>query len=565
MESVPIYAFLLDNYFLITEEVLKGSEKKYRLLERPIPIDYLSLETKEDIKYKRHSAITLDEETSNLATPSTPKKPQLAHAATTMSSIPKTLYQSATNYNPNNEEGEDSTYSFKIRNTASNESFTFFSLTTEDRESWVGALVQSFENYIGHKDKQVFQLQCLCDIFSYDELQAPTNLPVEPEGSVISTAMRDFYQNDSGKISEQIKGDITCTISFQYENETFILCGVNHGVYITLLGSLRYWKRILNVSKVTKMEINAKLGLLFVLADRKLCYFNIPSILCSFYDSEHYLPNNQLVGIMIQEKISFFKMAEDFCNSRHLFYERKGEIVIMTPEFDPLTKIFKFFKHYKTYKLPVSSSGLTSLIVSDIAIFKSTFIVCSSKGAILYADSFNDDGMFLPSMINDKSKLKSNHLSFKTTMESKSKKNSSKEKMAEYVRTDIVSKKTKPLACFQISPNNFIICYDEAIIKLNRNGEIPNWKSDILVLDFYCIHASINRGYLILSGDNLLQVYDLNFIENAEWGLNSIIPVQIIKGKKIRITSTEKDDTSIVLAHPNIAGRQMLMGFHPSN
>lgn len=564
LESAPVYVFLLDNYFLITEEIFKGSGKKYKLIERPIPIDYLSVETKEDINYKRKSLSDADEESCNVQTPSTSKKPPLLPAGTTMSSIPKTIYQTATNATLNNDDNEESSYSFKIRNTASNESHTFSTSTMEEREHWVASLVKAFQNHMGHNEKQAFQLQCLCDLFSYDEIQAPTNLPLEPEGSAVSSAMKEFYSVNSPKTFASMKGDILCSVSFQYENETFLLCSVNHGVYITLPRLLHQWKRILNFSKVTKMEISTKLGLLFLLADRKLCYFNIPSLISAFYDSEQYLPDNRIVGIIIQEKITFFKMAEDFSNSRHLFYERKGEIIIMTPEFDPLTKVFKFFKHYKSYKIPVSSSGLTASTVSDITILRNSFIVCSSKGAILYSDSFNEEGAFLPTTLTDTSKLKLNHLSFRKQTESKSKNNSSTMKMAEYVKSDILSKKTKPIACFRIDPNNFIICYDEAIIRINKFGEIPDWKKDILVLDFYCIGVSLNLGHLILAGDNLVQVYNLRFVDTGEWALNTIKPVQIIKGKKIKITDTSQDCTSIVLTHPNIAGRQLLLHFNLS-
>ena len=561
LESAPVYIILLDNYFLITEEVLKGTEKKYKLLDRPIPIDYLSLETKEEINYKRKSTSEGDDESSSLQTPSTPKKPPLLQAGTTMSSIPKTIYQTATNANHNGEDDEDYSYSFKIRNTASNESHTFYTSSIEDRELWIAALIDSFQKYMGNSGKEAFQLQCLCDMFSYDDIQAPTNLPLEPEGSAVGRAIKEFYGSEPIS-SYGVKGDVLSSLSFTYENENFVLCGVNTGVYISSYRCLKQWKRILNLPKTTRMEINSKLGLLFVLADRKLCYFNIPSIISAFYDSEQYLPENKLVGIMIQEKISFFKVAEDFSNSRHLFYERKGEIVIMTPEFDPLTKVFRFFKHYKSYKIPASSNGLVNTSISDITIFKNSFIVCSSKGAILYSESFNEEGAFLPITLPESSKTKFNGLPFKKQIDYKSKSNSSSMKMAEYVRSDILTKKTKPIGCFQIDPNIFILCYDEAIIRINKFGEIPDWKNDILVLDFYCINVSLCQGYLVLTGDNLVQVYDLHILDGADWAISSIKPVQIIKGKKIKMTSAVEDYTSIVLTHPNIPGRQLLMEFN---
>lgn len=561
LENVPVHAFLLDNFFLLTEETKKACGTTYKLLERPIPIDYLSLEAKDDLRNKRQHPIEVNDDQPPQFHNTTPKKPQLIHAATTMGSIPRAIYQNATNTVSSSDDGDESSFSFKIRNTASNESFTFSLPTAEERELWVSAIVKSFETYITDHNKQVFNLKCLSDSFSYDEVQAPTNLPVEPDASVIGLAVKDFYSDEKVSIDITIKGDISCALNFQYENETFSLCGVNHGVYMALTRNPRVWKRIIDFSKVTRLEINSKLGLLFVLADRKLCHFNIPSIISAFYGAQQYLPANKLIGVMIQEKISFFKIAEDFSNSRHLFYERKGKIFVMTPEFDLLTKVFKFFKPYKAYKLPASNNGLLFPNISDIAIFKKNFIVSTSKGVILYSEAFNDDGIFLPDLRNDDSKLKSHHLSFKNKMETQSKKNSSKEKMVEYVKSDITSNKTKPISCFQLSPNDFIICYDEAIVKVNRHGEISNWKLDILVLDFYCTSTIMIKNYLVLSGDNLVQVYDMNFIEDSHLILSSLTPVQIIKGKKIRLLSSGADDACIVLTHPTIAGRQLLLEF----
>ena len=51
IEPAPVFIALLDNYFLVTEVVTKNNDKKYRLIERPIPIDYLSLEKKMSSHY----------------------------------------------------------------------------------------------------------------------------------------------------------------------------------------------------------------------------------------------------------------------------------------------------------------------------------------------------------------------------------------------------------------------------------------------------------------------------------------------------------------------------------
>ena len=156
--------------------------------------------------------------------------------------------------------------------------------------------------------------------------------------------------------------------------------------------------------------------------------------------------------------------------------------------------------------------------------------------------------------------MKQNHINqnpFKTTVESSSKKDSSKQKMAEYVKKDIAAHKTKPIACFHINNStNYVMVYDEAVIMMNQFGAISNWKHEILVLDFYCTGASMINGYLILVGDNLVQIYDLN----SEIALGKLAPVQIIKGKKVKLVSSKNIDEAIIsLSHPNIPNRQLIL------
>lgn len=575
LDPSPLYSILLDNYFLITEIITKGNDKKYKLIERPIPIDYLSLETKEGLHFsKLISQETLENVSPGLKQQLLSEHPlpsylvsesNFSNVINTISYIPRVRYYSSANMN-SLDDSEDTTYSFKIRNTATNESFTFLTNTLDERDSWLAAIIKCVK-YVNSNQEPIFKLQCLCDIFSYDERQAPTNLPVTPEGSVIDMALKNFYADGNHSL-KPISGDVNCTVKFTHESVPFVLCGVNHGIYMTLINEPNRWKRILNLSKVTRMEINTKLGLLLVLADKKLCYFTIPSILGSYYDSYKYLANNQIVGIILREKVNFFKIAEDFGNSKQLFYERKSKIIVLTPEFDRVDKQFKFFKMYKEYKLPTSNNGLLTADINDIVIFKNSFIVCSSKGALLYNNAFNDFSIPLPSMLNDKEIISHHSLHsyhpFKTTVESSSKKDSSKQKMVEYVRIDIITNKTKPIGCFQLSSTDFILIYDEAVIKINKSGEISNWKEDILVLDFYCTSASMNNEFLILVGDNLVQIYDFNYSGNiVNNKLSKLTPVQIIKGKKMKLISSQRqEDTVIVLSHPTIPGRQLLLGFY---
>ncbi|SCU98590.1 LADA_0H14114g1_1 [Lachancea dasiensis] len=580
LENTQIFLVLLDNYLLITEVVAKNTDIKYRLSERPIPIDYLSLEAKDELSLPRFSSSKTDTQTPSLLSIQNASESTVGSvkAKTSGSSsptfkghsprrpIPTQLSSPVIQIRNEWSDHQESSASFKIRNTATNESFTFSTHSVEERDSWVSTLVACFKSHHANK-KEIYALTCLTDKFSYEEGQAPTNLPILHEGSSIALALETYY-NVEEKPGYPIQTDVRCTVRLHFEGKDFILCAVGLGVYMTIYGGQHQWKKILALSKVTRMEINIRLNVLFVLADRRLCYFNIPSIMCAYYSAKNYLPDVQVTGILLQEKVGFFTMAEDFGNLRQLFYERKGTIVVLTPEFNRLTKHLKFFKLYKEYKLPSLTNGLLSADVKDIVVFSKSFIVCSAKGAILFGDSFNDEGLFLPSFSKDTSvnahKHHFPHHSFRTQKDALSKNDSSKQKMAGYVKTDIANSKTACLSCFQLSDNDFIMIYDEAVIRINKNAEIPNWTSDILVLDFHCLSAAFTEEFLILFGENLVQIYDLNYagtILNTK--LSRLTPVQIIKGKKIRHLSSDRSEQNpaVVLSHPTIAGRQLVLEF----
>ncbi|CAR26606.1 ZYRO0B13750p [Zygosaccharomyces rouxii] len=572
LDSSPVFIVLLDNYFLITEFMRKGNVERFRLVEKPIPIDYLNLEQKrgQDISGSASASIresSIRDGRPSSQTPIAAVKPHLVSAATTVRTIYNSDKSSSAAESTNANAGSFE-YSFKVRNTATSESFTFFTSTQNEYQNWINAFMECFKCKRG--SSRAFDLQVLSTQFAYTEKDAPVNLPVAPEGSEIDVALKNYEARLSVReVDEQelwvTPTTIFCSTEFELDGKSFRLIATDYGILIREeSGYEKNFVKLIQTNDARQMEVNTKLGLLFVLHDKLLCYFSISSILSAYCDPAKFTKSNHLVGVVIKDKVGYFKLADDFGNSKHLLYERKNKIVVLTPEFDRITKLLKYFKKYKEYKLPSSANGLLGYDVQDIVVFKKSFILCTSRGAILYHDTFNDDGIILPSFLNDSvmmSYTKHSHLSsnlFKTAMESSSKKDMSKQKIAEYVKKDIATSKTKTKTCFQIgNSGNFLFVYDEAVIKVDRHGEMPNWTEDILVLDFYCTGACFYEGYLILVGDNLIQIYR---VKDSEVQLSRLAPVQIIKGKKIKLLNSSKTGNPVfILSHPQIANRQLLL------
>lgn len=571
LDPIPVFLVLLDNYLLIMETAIKNKSKMYKLIERPVPVDYLNLEKKiKDEDYQSmFSYSNRDSREFINTTPSTPinsARPTLLSAASNRSKSIIASNDREIRTGISNAQPSESQLSFKIRNTATNESFSFITSNLNEKYLWIKSIIDRLKGDRRNTNRNILDFEVVSTQFAYSEKDAPVNLPVAPDGSEIDSALKVYETKNQGNIHLEnfpMVTNILCTEKFEYEGKSFLLIATTNGILVRLESDKdTKFVKVIQCGSVRKIEINQKLGLLFVLDDRNLCYFNIPSIFGAYYDRRKYLSNNLIIGIVLRDKVGYFNLAEDFGNSKHLLYERKGKIMVLTPEFDHLTKLFKYFKEYKEYKLP--TSGLTKLEIQDIVVFKKCFIACTSKGAVLFQDAFNDEGIFLPTFFNDSSISEYTSLSllnsgmFKPGIEAAAKKDSSKQKMAEYVKRDIAMNKTKPITCFKLNDSNsYILVYDEAVVKLDSNGQIPNWTEDILILDFYCTGACYFKGHLILVGDSLIQIYNLR---NQGTNLGKCVPNQIIKGKKVLlVSSSRKDKFNVVLSHPNIASRQLLL------
>ncbi|CAI1607362.1 hypothetical protein SEUBUCD646_0L04640 [Saccharomyces eubayanus] len=570
LDPTPVYIALLDNCLLITEEINKGESQRYKLIERPIPIDYLSLEKRriaEDntLPTRSYSQREHKSPIHSFSTPISSMRPLLRSSGNHVSTAygdKKTSSTEISNANPNINE-----FTFKIRNTATGESFKFYTTTAEELSQWVGAIMESFKKNSEKHEVNPFEFTVLSSEFGYFDKDAPVNLPVAPEGSEIDVALKRYAQKiDEDPCSWSKTTRIMCCDDVKYEGKIYLLVATIDGVFIKCRDDYNHgFVKILETNDVKRMEASIKLGLLFVLDSKRLCYFSISNLLSS-YIKEDSPDKSCIVGIVIKDKVRFFKLADDFGNSKHLFFERKGKIVILTPEFDQLTNKVKYFKFYKEYKLPSSSNNILNNEIEDITILRKSFAVCTKKTVILYQDSFEDNGIVLPSFLNDKEMMAHlrhphlNNLPFKNVMDSK--KRTSKESLTEEAKKDIATCKAIPVNFFQISQSKFfLLVYDEAVVKINCYGEMSDWRKDILLLDFCCTGASFHENHLILVGDNLIQIYDL---KNIHQNLGELAPIQIIKGKKIKLASSEtKEKTILVLSHPNILNRQLLVACNP--
>ncbi|CCK69076.1 Rho family guanine nucleotide exchange factor TUS1 KNAG_0B06480 [Huiozyma naganishii CBS 8797] len=576
LDPIKVYVALLDNYLLVTEPLVKNGQKVYKLSEKPIPLDYLNLEKKVNVDsihsllessagdsyHQLDSARKLGPQ--SLTSPMGSGRPHLLSAAvgrTIHSEKDVKTHTGISNKNPDEEE-----LNFKIRNTATNESVSLLAANVKEKRGWIDAIISAFK---ARKSKMssAIQFEALSSQFAYSDKDAPVNLPMTIDGSEIDKALQKYEsRGNSDKIfGFPLVANLLTTSTIRHEGKTFLMVACNYGILIRLENGIdNKLRKVIQCSCATMLEVNHKLGLVFVLDNKNLIYFSIPSILGAYYHSERYLHDNTVVGVVIRDKVSCFKFAEDFSSSKHLFYERKNKIHVLTPEFDQLSKALKLFKEYKEYKLPGSSVSLNNTVVSKIVTFKTCFVVCTNKGVLFYQSDFDDEGITLPTFYNDDgilAQLKEKNIILPSGDSSPSK-GLSKGKMIKRVKRDIALCKANPISFVPLHETlkEYLIVYDQAIVRINKYGEIANWETDILVLDFCCTGALIFEKYLILVAESLVQIYALKELSES-LPLRAMTPIQIIKGRRVQLLGDGQSGAEVVLgmSHPNIPNRQLLL------
>lgn len=574
LDSTSVYIALLDNYFLITEITVKNNKNWYKLIERPIPIDYLSIEKKK--RSKKKESWHTDQSSTNIQTDNIKQTPLTVSKTTNFNSTSQRIFfnsdiNSLASGDSNNE-GDPDTLTFKIRNTATNESFTFITSSIVEKEIWTTSILKTIQKS-KERIQSVVEFEILSTRFAYTEREAPLSLPVAIEGSEIDIALKKYEK----KVKKELNLPLTCTISastmFIYEGKNFLLVACNYGVFLRLEnGRDSNFQKVVDCDCVTKIEVNCKLGIFFILNNYNLLYFSLASILGAYYDKNKYISDNTIIGIVIKDKVDCFKFAEDFGNSKHLIFTRKGKVYVLTPEFDRISRQLKYFKEYKQYRLPTGLVNIENISVSKIVCFKKSFVVCTSKGVILFFDEFCDDGIALPIIVDVAEFTESlNKLIFVKSVFHENNPLYSSADILKYqklknILNEIYTTGGNPLNCFQLNNGkDFILVYDKVLIKINCHGILGNWKQNVLMLDFYCTNAILFEGYVLLMSESLIQVYDIN--KAMDIPLQELIPCQIIKGKKIYLLNDDLNDNVVILksSHPNIPNRQLLLKCNITN
>jgi hypothetical protein len=348
------YLILLDNYLLITEEQKDGH---YKISEKPIPVEFLQLETK------------------NFST---------AELSVNDTEI----------------------FPFKIRYTGQNLSYTFLTETLSERDSWFSAYTQVKSKKSKSQDFEPFKITVLSDQFAYEEGQQPQKLPVCVPGSNIDrtlTLHRESMEEEFADmaISRPIMmSEVLSSTTFTHEGKTYHALGLNFGLFITEDGASRGWKRVLDMARITQVEQLDHL--MVILSDKALYYFNIVSVLLNYYDLN---TDGKIVGERLSKRdVVFFKIGL-YYNTKLLFLIKTPIQSLGGPRFKVFTPIFDSFGTFEYFQLYKRFQHTTDCY--DISIFNSMFVLHTIKGFEILSFQVMYESQPIPKFLTNLKKPKS--------------------------------------------------------------------------------------------------------------------------------------------------------------
>lgn len=429
-----------------------------------------------------------------------------------------------------NAEGES--YPFKVRYTGQNVSYTFYAETLNERDSWFHSINHVQSKKVKNSVFEPFKISILSDQFAYEEGDQPQKLPLLSAGSNIDTALKSFEnetlpQDSKPLISRPLMfSEVLCGTTFQFQDRFFHALGLSYGLFITEAEDPRGWKRVLDLTKITQLEQLD--SLMIVLADKALYYFNIVSLLLNYYDQNY---DNQIVGEKLSKRdVLFFKIGT-YYNTKLLFSMKTSissvgsRFKVFTPIFDTFG-MFQYFQLYKKFQYLYDCFG--------ISIFNSMFVLHTSKGFEILSFQILNESQPIPKFIESLKKPKTE---------------------LDLIKKKLNSSSAKPLSMIKVFQKpQFYLIYDTFAIVIDTIGQLIS-NNFIFPFKFKCSKICLKENFLVCIGDDIVEIFDLNYDDSL--GFQKFDPVQIIRGKNIKLI--DGIDAKIVMAHPKIIGRQLVI------
>lgn len=503
INSTAVHVIVLDNYLVITEKQRYHKTTVFKVTETPIPIDYLLFENRDS-----DSAV-------------------IANGANPVLST---------------DAAEDSTYPFKIRyaGRGKGQTHTLIASSEAERKKWLTVLLQSRNGAVKKQSSLApFSIEAIDNsFFAYDQASRVAKLPILASNDPLMVITKntkerlrerkvgnDIYRPSITK-GQLLFTQISYSETFVYQNETFVFVGLNTGIFCS--DGKNIWKKIVNLSNVTKITVIPELSVVLVLANKELRYYPLKSIIDIYYERK--------------ERLSSFVLT----NGSILFYEfgRHREV----PALFVARKKNSGTTTFKVFALETDNHG----ILSTFAVIKRFYIQAECYGVSIFNTSIavhTNRGL----EILDLDKLVPRTVPELPPPDASSKKLDAYSRKKEGSGTDQIRKAlthTTPMGMYKLSNNKeFLLVYTDCAIFVNKNGKLS--RKTMISFDGKPRSSAFQNNYLILACEEIVEVWSISDFTSGSNSLVQVIPcrdIQMINPKTLEFQSV----------NPRIPGIQLL-------
>lgn len=556
------HAILLDNYLVLAKTISKGDsiygrkKEGYDVSKHPIPMQLLVLESTTDDPVIKSSvkgitavaktgpinAISLGQSRSSwdIAEKNITSDHTISNQSTTqLSSLPRSQSIS--------EADARLMYPFRVKHLGKAEVYTLYAPSAQTRMEWCDKIFEAkiqFTASLHEQNAEPFKLRVMADCaFTLDTLPVlPQKNSVSVTGTPLDRAIREM-ENKYGagpRPGPVCRTPVNCATSFNFYGKTVVAVGSDNGVFVSIESDPRGWTRSIMVSRVTQIAVLEEFSVCLIIADKALIAYSLDMLMPT---TEFPAPPQESVRhapmkLSGTRDVTFF--ATSRMKNRTLIFYKKREGLHST--FKVLEPVYQKSSEKKSRLLGRLRGGTTEFFRAydefyiptecySINIFHSYIAISTLKGFELMTLDKK-----VPMSIPDNK---------------------------DPAITSITARLSglKPLGMFRLSTVEFLLCYEECGVYIDKHGDVS--RSVIMEFVGKAKTAAMYGDYLVL--------FDTDFIEvrNADNGRLR----QVIAGKDIKCldcginplgtgatpAETEKRTLKFVMAHPEISSSQLIL------
>lgn len=517
------HALLFDHYLVLTKTVsyreVDGVTKseKYDVSKLPIPMDLLVLESEDDDAVVRSTVKGLttvaasgkisanDSRLGRVATNS-PGPGTLQHTSTSNSlssnntgSSGKTL---TANTNIDASKDEKIMYPFRIKHLGK-ETYTLFAPSAQNRAEWCDKLIIAKTKHAAAlfaQNAEPFRLRVMADAAFAYETAMPTQKSITIKGTPLDRSIDEVEKlfANAGRPVPICRAKVNCATAFhQPYGKAMVAVGTDIGVYISDYDNPRGWTKAIQIPRVTQIAVLEQFSLMLLISDKSLIAYHLDAVCpvggsAPSNDSTRRAPQKLsgardvgyfATGVMKDRTLVFYKKREGLSSTFKVLepvYQKSTE---------KKSRLFRsgrteFFREFDEFYIPTDCFGIN--------LFHSSLAISTAKGfEVLTLDKKQ------PWSVPD---LKQPHVAT----------------IAQRLQG------LDPLGMFRLSDQEFLLCYEECAVYVNKHGDIS--RSVIMEFVGKAKSAAMYGAYVLL--------FDPDFVEirNAQNGRLR----QVISGRDVK-------------------------------